>query len=673
MSFGDSTGILPAGSSIVGSVLNIAGTLTDLEILVLAQPNPLNAAFVVGEKTSGRVAFGIGNDARIIGITTLPVGTSVVGADMGLPGNLNLKTGVLRDLEVLDLSPFNHLGLQDAIIDSNYRVASGTTPAGQVITYAPSTAIVVPSAAPLSQTFNPFAPNADTLSFHSLPDGSAVQQVNALVEQSTSTFDSSTGHNNATVTGAKAVVALTSGSVNHCTQPAANQDDSWISYVSTPVAGGSPSIMKMNRWGKNKLAAVAEYLKIFALNHVLISGQSNSTGTVPVITGPGQAVAMALSTVQPFENVMFNAGVRPGGNILESGFNVMPTPTSLVPLVEQVNTSPPEPNDPLGETFASCFANTVYQWMLNDGVPVPFLMSCWGVGGQVMANLVRGTQAYTNGQAQVTAGKALAAAAGYPSYGVSAILFDHGEADVSNTSYDPGPLQAQFEPDTIAITGQATNIPMFLSQVSTATTGTQTLDLAKYLQLQASINNPGNLVLIGPSYMASFAGTPSHADQHRSSFGHRLMGGYHAKAYYRRVIQNLPWRPLTPRKIVREGANIYIDFWVPVPPIKFDFKTVLPPVVPGGLFGFEYADSNGTLIPIVSVTITGPTRLVVTLASVPTASNKWMRYAYTSPSVPGYGGPTLGQRGNLCDSDLTTSFYGELLPNWCTHFSYAIN
>jgi hypothetical protein len=657
------TGLAIAPSSVTASqatipVLNgsvaVGGYVTDAGWVLIPNPNRLGLIWGVWD-ASGNVALGVTLAGAVVGPALLPAGSSVSGSDVNLPGNLFANGGYLFDQGSVALSPYNPLGLIWAIFDSTYQVSCGITKAGLFVTYGSTATSAVTSSgtASLNQTANPYAPNVDALSFYNTADGSAIQQISAIAETTTSTFNSTSPNNYATVSSVEAAKQLTTGSTSHSTQPAPNQDNSWVRFLKTPVAGGAPTLMKMNRWGQHQITAASAYAKLYALSHVLFGGQSLSIGT----TG-----TPVLSTTEPFSNLMFNGGTVPSANDLTTA---MPVQTSLLPLIEAVL------NGASGETIATCFAATVYQWMAEAGILMPLLMSGWGVGGQQYSNLAKGTLAYTRGQQQVSQGQSLATAAGYSTFGVRSLLWIHGEADQFNTAYDVNlaTLQANFEADVMALTGQSTNVPLIMCQTSglcnnAVTPGTV---LSQYLQLQASVNNPGKIVLTGPSYMCQYNNI------HMTNQGYRKLAGYFAKAWLKTVFQNQPWRPLSPRKIVRDGVNIYVDFWVPVPPIRINLGDVLQPTfVTGSKYGFEYWDASGSPPAITAVNVIGPTTLQIVLASVPTGSTKQLRYAYSfSPST--IAGPTTGQRGNLCDSDTSTNYAGDTLTNWCVHFNQAIN
>jgi hypothetical protein len=89
------------------------------------------------------------------------------------------------------------------------------------------------------------------------------------------------------------------------------------------------------------------------------------------------------------------------------------------------------------------------------------------------------------------------------------------------------------------------------------------------------------------------------------------------------------------------------------------------------MYGFEYFDSSSTPPAITAVTLLGTDMVQITLASAPSVAvgQGFIRYAYT-----GFGNlpsATAGARGNLRDSDATSSNYGNALWNWCVHFNKA--
>ena len=383
----------------------------------------------------------------------------------------------------------------------------------------------------------------------------------------------------------------------------------------------------------------------FALNHVLSTGQSLSVGS------QGTPI---LSTTQPFENVMFVTGVRAGGTGL----------TSFVPLVETGV-----------ETMSAGMSSLITDLARNDtlkGKPAPkndhrLLVSCHGVGGTAYVGLKKGTVAYQNGMAQVTAGMALAKAASL-TYVVRAVTNVHGESDhvAMNATYEQDLVdwQKDYETDVKAATGQTEPIPMFHTQMSSWTKYGQATSAIPQAQLDASTKSGGKIVMVGPKYFLSYVADGVHL----SAQGYRHMGEYYAKAYRRVVLEGKAWEPVRPKTVTLAGDTIRVVFHVPTPPLVFD--TTL--VAAAANRGFEYTDDSGAPPAIASVALDGPDAVTIKLAAAPSAAaKKRVRYAFTG--VAGAtGGPTTGARGTLRDSDATPSRNGSPLWNWAVHFDAPV-
>lgn len=378
-----------------------------------------------------------------------------------------------------------------------------------------------------------------------------------------------------------------------------------------------------------------------ALHHVLITGQSLSMG----------ALSEVVSVQQPFDNVSFSPGVRAGGAGLD-GF---------IPLVETFDGSQ-------GETLASGMANLLSARALAAGGQHRSLVSAHGVGGQPYVALRKGTVPYANGMAQVAAGWALAQAQTQP-YAVRAVMVVHGETDHinGNAAYalDLLEWQSDYQADIQAMTGQTLPIPLITDQMSSfSTLGTNTTSSAvTQQQLEASRAQPDRIVLMGPKYVLPYVPDGIHL----TGDGERWLGEMHAKVFEHVLVRGEPWRPVSPRSIVREGAQITVQMWVPAPPLVLDEVTVSNP----GNFGFGYTDSSEAPPTIVSVTQVGDDSIRITLSGVPVGGNQRIRYAMNG--VAGQpAGPMTGARGNLRDSDATASRHGYALHNWCVHFDEPI-
>lgn len=375
------------------------------------------------------------------------------------------------------------------------------------------------------------------------------------------------------------------------------------------------------------------------LHHLLITGQSLSMG----------AAAPVVSIVQPYSNVMFNTGVRAGGVNL----------TSFVPLLEAFVAGE-------GETIASGFANLLTESTGGLGMGLTSLASAHGIGGQPYTVLRKGTAAYANGMAQVTAGAMLAAAAS-ETYAVRAVAVIHGESDHGggNQNYDQNLLewQSDYEADVRTITGQSAPVPMFTDQMSSFTALGSATSTIPIQQLAAAAERPDRIYIVAPKYMLGYVADGVHL----TGDGERMLGEYYAKAWRRVLVDGEPWLPLSPRAVQRDGAVITVDFNVPAPPLVLDTTLVTDP----GAFGFAFSDSSGAAPTIAAVAIVDEDTVSVTLSAEPIGGNKRLRYAMTG-STGALAGPTTGARGNLRDSDATVSLAAYPLFNWCVHFDEAV-
>lgn len=376
-----------------------------------------------------------------------------------------------------------------------------------------------------------------------------------------------------------------------------------------------------------------------SLHHVLITGQSLSVGKQSAL----------VHTTQPFDNVSFVTGVRAGGTGLDA----------LVPLVETADGA-------LGETVASSMANRLTAFARARGGDHRSLMSAHGVEGTPYHALRKGTEPYAEGMAQVRAGADLARAAG-ETHAVRAVVVIHGESDHvgSNERYDLDLLEWQrdYETDIQAITGQTRPVPMLTDQMSSFTAYGAETSIIPLLQLQASRARPDRILLVGPKYPLPYAPDGFHL----TGDGEAWLGEMHAKVFEQVLVRGEPWRPLSPRTLTRDGAEITVRLWVPVPPLVLDEVRIRDP----GDYGFEYTDRSGAPPQIVAVDLLGEDSVRITLSEVPVGPDPRVRYAMRGiPDQP--AGPTTGARGNLRDSDPTTSRRGYPLYNWCVHFDEPI-
>ena len=372
-----------------------------------------------------------------------------------------------------------------------------------------------------------------------------------------------------------------------------------------------------------------------AIHHVLGTGQSLASGA------GGQPV---LSSASSYDNRMFVTGVLAGGSGL----------TAIVPLVERDV-----------ETMSSGFANLVTKLTRDAGSSHDMLVSVHAQGGAPYSAMKKGMPPYAVSIAQATAGRAVARGRGLV-YDITAVTSADGGGDhvAKNThlAADLVEWQRDYEADLKAIAGQTTAVPLFNTQYSSWTEydARSPIPLA---QLQAHVENPGKVIVVGPRYAFTYGPDGVHL----TNDGYRQMGEYYARAYRRVVVEHGTWEPLRPKTVTRAGAVITVRFLVPTPPLVFDTTLATDP----GNLGFEYADDGPTTPAIASVVLAGPDTVTITLSAAPTAANRRIRYA-TTGVFGAKAGLKTGARGNLRDSDATPSAHGYPLFDWCVHFDEAV-
>ncbi len=402
------------------------------------------------------------------------------------------------------------------------------------------------------------------------------------------------------------------------------------------------------------------------LSHVLVTGQSNSVGF---------AGTPALTTTQPFQNLMFDVGVMTARSCDDDGCLDYAKPTKLVPLVE-------------GDTYFDYPVETIASGLANEAAKLTpqsqLLVSVHGRSGNSYACLRKGGCAFYEDKSylrpfeeamkQVEDAKALAASQKLD-YVVRAVAVIHGESDhyappfpLDGTSGAAGGVQTyadalvewqqDYETSIQALTRQTAPVPLLVSQMSNWNDRPESEIPTR--QLEAHGRAQGKVVLVGPTYMLPFAEDCIHFTNH----GERRLGEYFAKAYSRVVAGS--WEPLRPIAATRSGTNVVVRFAVPAPPLVLDTERVTDP----GGFGFEWVGGDGNTLTIKDVKVTAPDAVTIELASAPSGPGR-VRYAmratpYTCP------GPTSGPRGNLRDSDATPSMYGYDLTNWAVHFDLPV-
>jgi hypothetical protein len=373
-------------------------------------------------------------------------------------------------------------------------------------------------------------------------------------------------------------------------------------------------------------------------HHIISTGQSLSRGSLG--TPP-------LTIAQPFQNVM-TTGVA----------------ATFIPLVEGTNVT--SYVGTLVETPISAAANTLTA--LSSRQQYQSIATLHGAGGMAYSQLRQGSPLYVSMFVTIRRAMNTALGTGRP-YEVSAVTNTHGESDEVNgtfASYQSylEAWQRDIETDVKALTRQTTDVPMFIDQMSSHTGYGFSHPRIALAQLAAVRANPQKIFMVTPKYLFTYADSA-----HMTNVSYRWLGEYQGKVMKRVLLDKEQWLPVMPTRITRQGNIITADFHVPNPPLVFD--TQLVPLKAN--YGFEYYNSGTNTITIATTTLLDADTVQITLSGTPTSGREELRYAYsgTPNSWPGVGRPNSA-RGNVRDSDLTPSLYGNTLYNWAVHFADPI-
>lgn len=408
----------------------------------------------------------------------------------------------------------------------------------------------------------------------------------------------------------------------------------YLKFQVTPISLALPGLGEPVQSDATEQVLAANYI-----NQILSTGQSVSIGTKAI---------PPLSTTQPYNNMMLTGHPSSGWG----------AGTDLVPLVEAH-----------WETPGSGMANMLSY--LNDE-DFDVAIGLHGYNAVPYTSIMQGTGLYNKGMLQLANTKAAAEALGRP-HRVLGVTVIHGETDdYINTPGDvyAGYLeefQADYEADIQAVTGQTETIPMFTDQESSFTSDyyvnkeTSEIPLA---QLQASLDNPGKIVLVAPKYFIEYDPDGAHLTAKSS----RWLGEYYGKVINEVVVRGNEWKPLMPEAGMLFGNTLYLDYHVPAGELVIDTSIVAEHED----YGFEYYDDTES-IDIVDVEIIGDTLVKITLSGTPTGTDKKIRYAYrgvqgthTDPMNPDSVG------GNLRDTDDAPSLHGNTLYNWAVQGEWDI-
>lgn len=344
----------------------------------------------------------------------------------------------------------------------------------------------------------------------------------------------------------------------------------------------------------------------------------------------GSGGGSAISTSSSFQNLMFAGGINKPADVsgyapmVTSGFREPPTCSFAAQISEWYRRT--RPGNPSRDSLSTNFATGAQAYSVLKK----------GGSGTEYANSIAAIQAAVNNPP-----------AGRTSINVRAVLCVHGEAEPGNGSYADHlrDWQADYDTDIRAITGQANEIPLFMSEMDYAKTGHN---------WGAWVARPTKNIMACPKYFFTYADS-----LHLTAASYVTLGEYYAKAYWQHVAEGRQWQPLQPTTLIRDGALITLVYGGRVGDLVFDTTTVAQR--PDNNFGFKWTGTGET---ISSVSITQPSSGVIqiTLSAPPSgAGPRLLEYGYVGTSG---AGPVTGPRGNVRDSDPMVSRSGAILRNW---------
>ncbi|CAN5724258.1 hypothetical protein BH09MYX1_BH09MYX1_42530 [soil metagenome] len=402
------------------------------------------------------------------------------------------------------------------------------------------------------------------------------------------------------------------------------------------------------------------------------------------IVGTGQSLSIGatagnISKTQPFKNVtLVDTGANPKYPIDGAGSPKWATTPLIEPVRAYSTGSGPGysdgqyPNDISGETPHSGMANTLSATFAARGGVGDYITahSVVGWSGHCLSDIdkVGGKRAYPASLHEAGIWKELAGAAG-KTFGYGGIILTHGECDAGNANYAAGlfKLWQDYDTDLKAVTGQSSDVVLFISQQSTIASGANGSAVQVW---QAGGAHPGQIVCTGPKYAYQYS-----ADHlHLPAPGYQRLGEKYAEVFDLVVNQKVAWKPLGPSAVTRAGAVITVKLDVPNPPLVWDahltspHQTVNTPWAEGR--GFEVT-AGVTKLAIASTAIVGDS-VILTLAADPGAVNVSVGYAITQDGSGFQGGTEDGLRGLLRDSDPFVGYDAEDVEGTLTNGSAVV-
>lgn len=295
------------------------------------------------------------------------------------------------------------------------------------------------------------------------------------------------------------------------------------------------------------------------------------------------------------------------------------------------------------------------------------VVATFGHTGYTLAQLVKGTNAYTNLIGGLTEIMVDLAAAGITGI-VRGVVFIQGEADFASSgsgwAASVATLQSDLNTDCKAVTGQSQNIPLFLSQQTNfcASTTSPYAGTIPYPVLdQLTAHNGTSVILTGPMIGETISNNNLHYYGHQAWRNGATIGNALASV----VVGGNTWNPVRPKTVTRNSNIVDIEFWTPSGAITLD--TTYATNTADGFYGFDFRQTGGSTT-LQSVALLNSTTVRFTLSGAPDGTSPKIRGGRNPNAGAAIAGLRTGARVCLRD----TSNGDAAFCNWCVAFDEAV-
>ena len=376
------------------------------------------------------------------------------------------------------------------------------------------------------------------------------------------------------------------------------------------------------------------------VNHVLATGQSLSVG----VCG-----APALTTAQPYHNLMLEPGVMRGG-ATRGGSSRSSSATwrrcrALRESRDEARAREPAARTTCSSAFTASAARRTR--VLKKGTSA---LREWHRAGHGRS-------------------RSVARASGL-AYDVTAVTYVHGGGDHVDKNTQPTPPTSPSGSTTSRRTSRPSpdrpsTVPMFLTQcleLDGVRAATSPIPLA---QLARARRAPGQ----GARRRATLRLPYGRDGVHLTNEGYRHMGEDYARRTGAWSSSTAPWEPLRPKThhTRRRRHHRALPRARAAARPRHDARDE-----PGRTWALEYADDGPGRPTITSVALTGADTVAITLSAEPTARTAGSATRPYRACSALTAGLSTGARGNLRDSDATPSRSGYTLYDWCVHFDEPV-